>query len=530
MSLLCQSIHRLWALSGRRSYRQFYRALNRVEEKQNDLLLSMIRANQTTQFGKVYNFAQIRSIEDFQARVPLTDYEDYRSAIEQIAQGDDAVLTAEPVQLFEPTSGSTSESKFIPYTQRLQREFQRGITPWIISTFKHYPTVMRGRSYWSITPSTPLPPYGKIPVGFDEDAAYLGCLSRRLFDRVSVKGSKPGSTKPEAWKIETMLHLLVAEDLTLISVWSPTFLIGLFDLFEANIEQILERLANEGHRGRVLSIRAQCPVGAPPHYDRIWPQLVLISCWTHGASHLYAGHLQSRLPGVTMQPKGLIATEAFISLPFKPGMDPVLSVMSHFFEFKDSRRKTMHLAHQLEKDRLYEVIVTTGGGLVRYTLNDQVLVTGHLGQAPLLRFIGRTDHTSDRFGEKLNVCHVKRCLDQAMVASEVEPTFQLIAPVDEKSSSYYALFIAAGAVGNETLQTMGQTIEASLQANYHYRHCREIGQLEPLRVFRINDDTYAPMGIYEQTLQARGLRQGDIKPPLLDRETGWEARLEGSFL
>jgi len=40
-------------------------------------------------------------------------------------------LTEEPVLLLEPTSGSTSAKKLIPYTRGLQREFSSAIGKWL---------------------------------------------------------------------------------------------------------------------------------------------------------------------------------------------------------------------------------------------------------------------------------------------------------------------------------------------------------------------------------------------------------------
>ena len=65
-----------------------------------------------------------------------------------------------------------------------------------------------------------------------------------------------------------------------------------------------------------------------------------------------------------LQGKGLIATEAFVSLPLLPDCDPVLAVNSHFFEFNDTETGDIRLAHEVEEGKVYSVIVTTGGGLV----------------------------------------------------------------------------------------------------------------------------------------------------------------------
>src|SRR5262249_20208292 len=112
---------------------------------------------------------------------------------------------------------------------------------------------------------------------------------------------------------------------------------------------------------------------APVEWSRIWPRLELVSCWgdAHAAPHAEA--LRPLLPGVEVQRKGLIATEAFVTLPFEDRTP--LAVRSHFFEFlplsgEDGGGDVQRtfLAHELEPGREYSVVATTGGGLYRYRL------------------------------------------------------------------------------------------------------------------------------------------------------------------
>ena len=77
-----------------------------VADTQAGLLRRLLQRNSASAYGRQYQFAAIRSIAEFQRRVPLTAYDDYQSWIERIAAGEPNVLTSQPVQLLEPTSGS----------------------------------------------------------------------------------------------------------------------------------------------------------------------------------------------------------------------------------------------------------------------------------------------------------------------------------------------------------------------------------------------------------------------------------------
>src|SRR6185295_10783069 len=110
-----------------------------------------------------------------------------------------------------------------------------------------------------------------------------------------------------------------------------------------------------------------------------------------------------------------------------------LAVRSHFFEFIESisicdARPSVRLAHELSAGCRYQVVLTTGGGLYRYQLYDEVEVVGHGDECPLIRFVGRSDRTSDMVGEKLNDAHVQRSVNAALAKHEMQPLFAMLVP------------------------------------------------------------------------------------------------------
>lgn len=219
-------------------------------------------------------------------------------------------------------------------------------------------------------------------------------------------------------------------------------------------------------------------------------------------------------PQAQIQPKGLIATEGFVSLPLWGRDGAALAVRSHFFEFLDETDKARR-AHELSAGAEYSVVLTTSGGLYRYRLRDRVRVTGFERECPLLRFVGKEAHVSDHFGEKLNEIHVRAALEMnakfAMVACE---------------GNAYVLF-AETAEDDVQLQSVAERLDAALQENIHYRYCRQLGQLGPLRVFRVAACGHAA---YLEECQRRGQRLGDVKPEWLSRHDGWAAVFEGNWV
>lgn len=507
--MLCYLLNSLCQLLYRREYIRFLKTA-KVEAVQAEKLKEILRNNRNTRFGREHGFSRMATYEEYARGVPLSQYDDYRELLDAAAAGEPDVLTAGRVKLFEPTSGSSRAKKLIPYTNGLKLEFQRGIRPWIYDLYRNCPGVKWGRSYWSVTPVTDgggLTP-GGIPVGFEEDGEYFGKLEKRLFDLVfAVGGDVKHAPDMDTFYFRTCLGLLRCRRLTLVSVWNPTLFLLLLDYMRQNSASLLAALP--GGRAKRLS-----PVLAAGRFDEVFPHLRLISCWGDGNAAPYAQRLKSLFPKAVLQPKGLLATECFVSFPLLGEEGARLSVYSHFFEFIDCDSGEIFLAHQLREGGLYEVAVTTSGGLYRYRMRDMVkVVAAGPGRVPAIRFAGRNDRTSDLFGEKLGEPFVREVLTRLGVGDG----FAMLAPEGER----YVLYVQCAQPPSPA------RLDALLRESYHYDYCRSLGQLKEVRVFQAKG---APERDYLQRCAAGGQRLGDIKPSALSLQGGWDAVLEGEYI
>jgi hypothetical protein len=524
-----------WMAACFRDCRRFQAALRRVGPAQAGYLLDLLKRNAGTRVGLKLGFGRLRSVAEYQDRVPITPYEGLSESIEAIARGDSGVLTAERGKLFQPTSGSSAATKLIPWTAPLGEEFRRGIAPWIFALYRRKPALLKGTAYWSVSPPGTAPQsYGKLTVGFNHDAEYLGFLGRKLFSLVS---STPPSAAKEAdmteFKTRTLISLLADRNLSLISIWSPTFLTILLDDFLARPEAILDALGSCGIAGaekRAERLRSMLREEAGERFfGKVWPSLQVISCWTHGPSELCADALRRYFPGIEIQGKGLVATEAFVSLPFREGKDPVLAVTSHFFEFEEPANGRISLANEVVAGHTYRVIVTTGGGLYRYPLGDLVEVTGFIQEAPCLRFIGREGNISDLFGEKLHGVFVEAVVRRVLARQSLVPGFFLLAPAANGTAAPgYTLFLQSEPIPDPV--ALERDLELGLAESFHYAHCRRLGQLTRARLFMIRGNPRSAEQIFQQEMLSRGLKFGDIKLVPLDRQLGWEHRFKGGFV
>ena len=537
MNIKAAIANSLWLSSSLPASVRFWQALHHPAETQTRLLRDYLARNADTAFGRACHFAEIKSYEEFAQRVPLTNYDDLEPWIERIRRGESRVLTAEPVTHLVPTSGSSGVRKLIPFTGGLQREFNRAIGPWITGLYSRHPSVTLGTAYWSISPAVQIKnsETSAVHIGFDDDSSYLGGTRKRFADAVMAVPSEMRLVSDmEQFRYLTLLCLLQRQDLSLISIWHPSFLSLLLDALPACWGNLLNDIKSGNcHYAKSLSptvLRAlklhpmpqrarQLTSASPIKPESIWPHLKVISCWGDAHAQFAKTDLERRFPSVFVQPKGLLATECFVTIPFADSYP--LAISSHFFEFIDEQGRIC-LGHELKENEIYEVIVTTGGGLWRYRLYDQVEVTGFVDKTPSLCFLGRAGNISDLCGEKLSENFVAQAIQTATANLPSPPRFALLAPDRGPLGSCYTFYVE----GDVPIE-IGKRLEELLCENLHYAWCRKLGQLKPSRIFRIQKGGYETFMIQGQL---NGKRLGDIKPGVLSLENDWSERFEGNYL
>lgn len=515
------------------AYRRFQRARRGVRAAQEAVLRRILRSQAHSRFGIGHRFSSLSGADEFRRAVPLQSYEDLLPWLARGWETGEPCLTAERPLAYQPTSGTSRGRKLVPCTGLLCREYAAGAQAWLHDLYRHYPGIRRGRHFWSISP--PGPDQGRapdgIPIGFADDAAYLGWPGRFLRPLLVLPPGTGAPPSRDDFPAAAALALAAAADLSLISVWSPTFLLLLLDALENRMEALL-RLLHAGTaagRARAAAVeRARAGAGADRArlYRALWPRLSLLSCWADGPSAAAAGMLRQYFPGVPLQPKGICATEGIVSIPLEEAGGAVPAVTSHFLEFLPAGADRTRLAHELEPGAAYSVVLTTGGGFYRYRLGDTVRVLRRHGELPVLRFVGRA-HISDRVGEKLHEEEAAEAVREGLATAALDPPFWLVAPEADGHRWFYTLFLESGPLSPRQARILEAAVEGRFLQNFHYRLARDLGQLLPLRIFQIN---CGGLESYYRRLGAEGLRLGDIKLLALDRREGWAPWFTGGFV
>ena len=463
-----------------------------AREDSESWLLRMLERNSETEFGKRHFFENIRSVSDFQKNVPLHGYDDFAPFIGRMADGEPDVLFGGRAVAFERTSGSNSlnsrptgtgsrAAKLVPYSAHSLQDFRLALLPWLSSLIREHG--LTGSAYWSVSPAMRRPgtTTGGIPIGM-VDHAYLGQDTAEDFVTLSAVPAWVGNIgELSSWRLATLYHLLLAEDLSFVFLWSPSFFLRLLDgLREAAPElRLLLREGGilDGHRLEAAPAVLPCLESCLRSGDfrLLWPRLKLISAWADASAAGYAEMLQKALPGVSFQPKGLLCTEGVVTVPNDQGKTVTVEGCG-FLEFLDQDGQIL-LEPALREGSEYQVIMSTSGGLYRYLSGDQVLCTGRNKGKAVLRFTGRAGLTSDLVGEKLAEPFVCGCLEGLS-------GFRMLLP-QGGAFPHYLLLLDMQDYDEPGAQEAAKTVEAALTANPQYAYARALGQLGSVRAVSV---------------------------------------------
>ena len=511
----------LWLASGLASAMRFRSALTNPAAAQESWLRETLVRHADSEFGREHEFSGIRGAGTYARKVPLRRYEDFEPYISRIGRGERDVLACGQVSHLAPTSGSSGPRKLIPFTPGLTAAFSAAVSPWMLDLVRQRPRLAGGPAYWSISPAL-AEPDGAQPSGistdFADDAEYLGGPRAWLVRQAMAVPSSVRLVRDTEtfWRL-TLLALLRRRDLRLISVWHPSFIELLIEAAGPAWKDLTDGVrTGQNPWSDALPASSRSSWQSRPDPERAaeltrigssdwsawWPELQVLSCWGEQAAEPGWKALVRRLPRVLVQAKGLLATEGVVTIPL--GSDKPLAVTSHYFEFLDEGGDVRG-AHQLERGRRYEVIITNGGGLWRYRLGDIVECESHVTATPSLRFMGR-DRVSDLRGEKLSEVFVAEVLRDLWTGDE-RPSFATLRPKPANGTAGYELLVSEDS--RSTVTDLGSRLDAALSANPHYAHARRLGQLSPVSVVTVQSD--APL---ESLRTSRG-RIGDVKPRVL---------------
>jgi hypothetical protein len=480
--------------------RHFLRSVEALEVLQRRRLQDILRSVQKSKRWSALDVDS--SYENIKEQIPIADYSSYRALIEEQRQTTAAIVAGDVVR-YEPTSGSTEDRKWIPYTSAFLAEINRAAAIWLGDIFERHPAVKTGVHYWSLS----WLPQELRALSNADDTELFPRYQRWILQSVmavSPRVSKVANADAAWWA--TLVSLVAQVDLTLVSVWSPTFWLKVCDDIEQRWDEIVTSLESGQwgqHESELQRVLGTCPrrsnlrqlkPRSSAFLSQLWPRLTVLSAWDSSSSRTWAAELRERFPKVAFEGKGLWATEGVVTIPVQG--HKVLAIESHFFEFLDLGSGTVFPSWQLTAGRDYQPILWTSTGLLRYKLPDRLRLTGFFAQTPCFEFMGRLLST-DLVGEKIDSTWVQELFLQ-------NPQWQALALVAIRlPQPHYVLYVQS-----EASVSGAHEVEKHLMQLHHYQVARQLGQLGAATVI----DNMRPVDFLRQFGKSAIAGQNKIEP------------------
>ncbi|WP_066438578.1 GH3 auxin-responsive promoter family protein [Chryseobacterium sp. CCH4-E10] len=389
-----------------------------AEQNQEKLLFSLVNTAKKTLFGREYDFENIRSVKDFQEKVPISDYEDLKPYIERVKRGQANILWTDVPEYFAKTSGTTSGSKYIPISKEGMPFQVKGAQ----SALFHYIAKKNNADFVN----------GKMIFlqGSPELEEVFGIKTGRLSGIVAhhipkylQKNRLPSweTNIIEDWetKVDKIVEETEKENMTLIS-GIPPWLIMYF-------EKLVEK------HGKKIKL--------------IFPNLQLIV--TGGVNYEpYRDKMEELLGGNVDIIQTFPASEGFFAFQDDYTKEGLLLLTDHgiFYEFvpleeygkPDARRLTLS---EIELNKDYALILTTNSGLWAYSIGDVVRFIDKNPHRILVS--GRTKHFTSAFGEHVIAFEVEEAMKATVEKYPAQITeFHLAPQVNpEDGLPYHEWFI-----------------------------------------------------------------------------------------
>jgi hypothetical protein len=514
---------------------------------QRTKLLSIVKANRDTAYGKAHGFSSIQDVDDYQRNVPINTHESLAPYIDLMADGKPNILTAEAPLMFALTSGTTGKAKLIPVTPSGMAEYNHAVQTHTWRVLEEHPEA--GSGQFMVTSSRDVE--GRTSAGIPY-GAMSGLMVKRQPALVRSRFVLPYEisliTNVEL-KYYLTLRMALSSDVSALSSLNPSTILLLCQKLQQYAEPLIRDVRNGTATGlgplpawldRVITSRL---TASPRRADElstllrssgslqpteVWPNLAFVTCWKGGTMPLYFRQLQRWFPGLPIRDRGYMASEGCGSIPLTDaGSAGALAITTSFFEFipvdaREQENPPVLTCAELQPNRDYYILFTTSAGLYRYDINDVVRVVDFYHDVPLIEFVRKGRGMTSLTGEKLAEQQVTAAVRSAVESLRSDEAIRHFAAVPVFGSPpRYAFFLELGqAMSDEQLQRLAARLDRALcEENVEYETKRESLRLGAPLLRIVAPGTF---DAYRQERVSGGAPEAQVKVPHLtpDREFG----------
>ncbi len=366
-----------------------------TQQRVFDYLISM---GKNTELGKQYDFASMRSYQDFSRDVPLVTYEDFEPLIERTRLGETNVIWPTKIKWFAKSSGTTNaKSKFIPISNESLEDchFKAGKDMLSLYVRNNPDTqVFQGKAM-RLGGSQELHEAGTS--SFGDLSAIIIQNTPFWADMKSVPNQEVSLMSDWEPKLKAIVNRVIKEDVRSMG-GVPSWMMVLLNriLLETNKTTIAEVFPN-------LEVFFHGGISFKPYvesYQQILGKTINY-CEVYNASEGFFG-----LQDTHEKKEMLLMLDYGIFYEFIP------------METFHSDNPTIIPLQEVEIGKNYALVITTNGGLWRYVIGDTVKFTSI---APYRIIVsGRTKHYINAFGEELIIENAEEALHFASNATQAK--------------------------------------------------------------------------------------------------------------
>ena len=509
---------------------------------QEIFLMKIISDNKDTEYGRKYGFDSIRSIRDYQEKVPLSTYDDYAPYIERMTEKCERGLICvyDPVY-YNKSSGTIGVPKRIPYSEEGRKKFSLAIRLLEKAAIqeavgeKYYGgrcinLVQCGDSlkklpdglYWGPISEVSLMEYRDWWSSFftsPVEASYAapGTNTRYLHARFALEDPDAGNMlfTYAGFALEMCRYIeknweMIVEDIERGRINHSV------EIPDATREALLEKLTPMPERAAVLkSIFEQG--FEEPFIPKVWPKMGYVYGGATGGFKDYARKFQERYLGydIPFYRRGVGASEGAFSQAVEVNTcDSVLLPDSVFYEFIPADEENPDMVHLLTMDQMevgkkYELVITNLSGFYRYRMKDVFLVTGMLNKTPLIEYQYRSDRTVDLMGEKTTEAAVRAAAEETATECGFDLVDCTMYP-DTDAPCYVYLLEAENIPEGLSEETIRECLEANLvKVNPSMGDKLKRGFCKPVKLHFLQPETFL---LYGEMLRIKGLSTAQMKP------------------
>jgi hypothetical protein len=370
---------------------------------QEECLRQILDRAKGTLFGKDHGFGDVKSVEEYQRRVPITTYSSMQPYIAKTMQGEENILFPDKIICFLITSGTTGDPKLYPFGEQGSEEIivdaVRTGTFYIVHNDRY--DLLDGPRLRFPAPAVVGQKVGKYQVAFISGALSVAPVPPQLslLAQRERRVVPPDEVLNELdWNKRFYLtaRYAVAADVRAVTGVTSNVVSLLRNISTSFLDQLLADPAVDEATKTKLRQSAQDKV---LDLRKLWPNFRVV--FHSGVSVApYRRVLHDLLGDVDLW-EAYGATEGWFGTQIYMGKDIFPYVDRVFYEFVPDGEKDSDplLLSEVKVGTPYRVIVTTRGGFYRYDIGDLIEFTAT--GPPAFRVIGRKNSLVSLAGERM---------------------------------------------------------------------------------------------------------------------------------